>query len=630
MNINMKKLSWQHYAVLAALTLAVFLPVMRAEFLNWDDQTHLTKNAQVLSFDLVGMFTHLVHDTYIPLTSLSFAIEKSLFGLNPLVFHLDNLLLHIIVACLLMGLFISWGASVVAAFLGAFLFAIHPMHVESVAWVTERKDVLYALFYVLALRQWWAYLEQRDKRDFGLTLLWGFLSLLAKPMAVSLPLVMLFMEWWRSGDIRRLRWNAYVPFLILAVILGGVTYTHLARNPMGDWGVSVLIWVWTLAFYIWKFFLPFIFHPIYGLPTPVGFWEPVYLGVVVFVVVLIWYMVDVARHHRDRWLLLAAGLFFLSIFFVLRFDAHDTHVVADRFMYLPSAGICLWLGIKMDVWLIRYGKKALAGVFILMAFLGYRTFTYAAVWKDSVTLWSYGIRHYPQKEIAYNNRAVAYGDMGQYDLAIKDNTQVLTFPSNRALAFYNRGISFKDWARQKSKEKQPLEAEKLFRLAKNDFDAAIEIDPYYPKTYNHRGMVRYWLHDAAGAVDDLTKAIERDPGYAEAYNNRGNLRSAAGELDLALSDYRRVIELGGFSAEAYSNMGIIYARKGFGDLALQSFNQAIMANPWHGEAYFNRSVMERQQGDMKAAWVDVNKARSLGVAVDVSYLEGLRKMMKER
>ncbi|MBF0331627.1 MAG: tetratricopeptide repeat protein, partial [Candidatus Omnitrophica bacterium] len=615
-----KKLSWRHYVILAALTVAAFFPVLRAEFLNWDDQTHLIRNEAVLTFDLGGMFMHVVQDIYIPLTSLSFAVEKAVFGLNPFVFHLDNLLLHIAVACLLMGLFTRLGAVPMAAFFGSALFALHPMHVESVAWVTERKDVLYAVFYVLALRQWWAYLEQRKPYDLGVTLLWACLSLLAKPMAVSLPLVMIFMEWWKAGSVRQVRWKMYVPVGVLTGVIGWMTYLHHTRNPIGDPGVSALIWIWTLAFYAWKFCLPFIFHPLYALPSPVGLFEPVYLAAVIFVGIVSVYIFRVARHHLDRWLLLAAGFFFLSIFFVLRFDSHDTHVVADRFMYLPSAMVCLWLGIKAEALIARHGRWVQAVIVVVMLLLAVRTFTYAGVWQDSVTLWSYVIRHYPQQEIAYNNRAVAYGDMGRYDLAIRDNTQVLTFPSNRALAFYNRAISFKDWAQEKIKDKDPVAADKLFRLAKADLDAAIGIDPYYAKTYNHRGMVRHLLRDEAGALEDLDKAIERDPNYGEAYNNRGNLRSAAGQLDLALNDYRRVVDLGSFVAEAYSNMGIIYARKGFVDLAMQNFDKAIAVNPQHGEAYFNRSVIRRQQGDMRSALTEALKARSLGIAVDEGYL----------
>ncbi|MFH0755023.1 MAG: tetratricopeptide repeat protein [Candidatus Omnitrophota bacterium] len=621
---GMKQLSWRHYLWLVLLAGAAFFPVYRAEFLNWDDQTHVTRNVPVLGFDIIRIFTEPVHDTYIPLTSLSFAVEKAVFGLNPFVFHLDNLWLHILVSCLLMGFFTRLGASVGAAFIGAVLFAVHPMHVESVAWVTERKDVLYALFYVLALRQWWAYLDRGDKRDFGWTLCWALLSLLAKPMAVSLPLVLLFLEWWRSGDLRRVRGIAYIPFFLLAVAAGWMTYMHHVRNPIGDVGTSMLIWIWTLAFYIWKFFLPFIFHPLYALPTPIGIFEPAYFVTVVLMAVLAVCVFYVAWRHLDRWFLLGAGFFFLSIFFVLRFDARDVHVVADRFMYLPSAGLCLWLGIKAEGWIVSRGRWAAAVLVVAVLLLGVRTYAYAMVWQDSITFWSYVIRHYPKQEIAYNNRAVVYGDMGRYDLAVRDNTRVLTFPSNRALAYYNRGVSFKDWAQQMLKEKKSLEAEKLFRLAKADFDAAIEEDPSYAKTYNHRGMVRHFLHDDPGAMGDLTKAIERDRAYAEAYNNRGNLRSSIGELDAALNDYQRVIQSGGFEAEAYSNMGIIYARKGFSDLAVQSCSKAIQVNPRHGEAYFNRSVLLFQKGDKNGARRDAAKARSLGIAVDDGYWRSLQ------
>ncbi len=622
---------WAYRALLVAVVFAAFSPVFFAGFLNWDDPQFIYQNSAVLSFDLGRMFTQTVLGLYIPLTSLSFSIEKAIFGLTPFVFHLNNVLLHTAVSVLLMGFFMQLGAGARAAFLGALVFAVHPMHVESVAWVTERKDVLYALFYILALRQWVVYLDERKTKGLVLTFVLGCLSLLAKPMAVSLPLVMFFMECWRTGSIRRVRLAPYLPMFMAAVLIGYVTYAQQVRNPVGDLGVSGLIWVWTFGFYIWKFFLPFVFNPAYALPTPVSFFHPAYAFSVVLFFALaggLWYRVAVPQGGRDRWVLWAAGFFFLSIFFLLRFDAGDTHVVADRFMYLPSAGICLWLGIQADKAVTRYGRKAafiIAGVVLLLAL---RTFSYAGIWKDSVTLWSYVIDRYPKKEIAYNNRAVAYGEMGQYDLAIADHSTVLTFPSNRALALYNRALNYRDWAKEKIRAGERAQAERLYRSALTDLDQALRFDPGYARAYDQRAMVRYYFKDEAGALEDLNKAVEIDPRNLEVFNNRGNMRAAKGELDLALNDYRRALELGANGPEAYNNIGIIYARKGHTDLALESFNKAISIDPRHGQAYFNRSVIERQKGDLRSALADVLRARTLGAAFNEDYLRSLQAELK--
>jgi protein O-mannosyl-transferase len=620
---NKAVLSLRDHLVLAAITFVIFSPLLRADFLNWDDHKHLYQNQAILNFDVPRMFRETVLDIYLPLTSLSFAVENKIFGLQPFVFHLDNILLHIILCCLLMGFFVRLGASARAAFLAALLFAIHPMHVESVAWVTERKDVLYGCLYVLALRQWLSWIDGRRIKDLGWTLVWASLSLLSKPMAISLPLVMLFMEWFRAGGIRRIRWDVYVPFFALAVGIGWLTYMHHVRNPIGDIGVSGLIWIWTFCFYIWKFFCPVVVHPMYVLPTPVSLFHPAFLGSIILFVSLVVILWRTARGHLDRWLLWAAGVFFLSIFFLLKFDAHDPHLVADRFMYLPSMGICLWLGIKGDLALTRYGQQAMTVIAGILVVLSACTFMYTFVWKDSISLWSHVIGNYPQKELGYNNRAVAYAELGQYELAIKDHTTALTFPSNKALAFYNRGLNYRDWSVARLRAGDRGEADRLYWLGFNDFDQAIQLDPHYAKTYALRGMARFYFKDLPGAITDLNAAIERAPDIAETYNNRGNVRAAMGDLDLALNDYRKSIELEA-SAEPYNNMGIIYARKGIPAMALESFKKALTINPHHAQAYFNRSVVLRGQGDLKGALADALKARSLGAVFDDDHLRSLQ------
>jgi len=619
-----------YVALLLFITFVAFFPVLSAGFLNWDDQEFVYKNAAVLGFDVGSILTQSVLGLYIPLTTLSFAIEKAIFGLSPFVFHLNNLLLHMGIAVLLMSFFIEMKAGVRAAFLGALIFAVHPMHVESVAWVSERKDVLYALFYVLALRQWWMYLNKRRRVNFFLTILFGVLSLLAKPMAISLPLVMFFMEYWRKGSIRWVRWVSYVPMFLAALVLGYMTYSQHMRNPVAELGVSVLIWLWTLGFYLWKFLLPFSFDPLYALPTPVSIFHPAYALTCLGLLLLagwLWYM---AVMRRDRWILWATGFFFLSIFFLLRFDAQDAQVVADRFMYLPSAGICLWLGIKGDEAVTRHGVKAAIIVVVAVIVLVLSTFLYARIWKDNVTLWSYVIGRYPTQELALHNRAVAYGEMGRYDLAITDHNKALMFSSHKPIALYNRATDYRDWAKEKVKAREYGEADRLYRSALKDLDESVRLDPGHAASYNKRAMIRYYLKDEAGAIEDLGQAIEKAPDDFEAYNNRGNMLAIKGELDRALDDYRRALELGAEGPAAYSNIGIIYIRKGYPDLALQSFNKAIAIDPRHAEAYFNRSVLERQKGDRRAALADALRARSLGADFNEDYLRSLQDEIKKQ
>ncbi len=576
--------SFRHHGLLALLVAVAFLPVLRGGFLNWDDPSHVYENQAVLAFDVKGMFTQTVNgDMYIPLTSLSFAVEKALFGPDPFVFHRDNLLLHIAVVCLVMGFFTRLGAPPRAAFLGALLFAIHPMRVESVAWVTERKDVLYALFYVLALRQWLAFLEAGKRSDLVVTLLWGALSLLAKPMAVTLPLVLLFMEWWRNGRIGR--WMAYVPVTAVTAGIGALTLGHLTRMPGGSYP-DPLVWIWSLGFYVWKPFLPALLAPIYEAPAPhvAGI---VYGASGVVVGLLVWAVARVAGRQRDRWLLWAAGFFFLSIFPVLRWDVYYRNIVADRFMYLPVTGLCLWLGIKADLAVARYGYLArvvLAGVCV---FLGVLTYSYSLSWHDSLTFWDRVISACPPPPAGHEVQPV----MRPTDGLARGNAEDMYGASTLVLALFNRGLHYKDLARAKLDQGATPEAWALYRQAMADFDEALRLEPWAAAVHNSRALVRHYFGDEAGALDDLSIAVAHDPSYQQAFINRCGQYGVMGRMDQALADCRRAVTLGASSPELYSNLGLVYAHQGMFKESLASFDKALALDPRNAAAVSNRAAV---------------------------------------
>ena len=192
--------------VVLLLVILAFSPSLFNGFIKNDDPTHLLENVtlRALTFEnFRAMFQSIVNVTYIPLTTASFAMEYHFFGYNPFIYHLDNLLLHLgVIVCVFIFLQ-RLSLSVVAAGIGALFFGIHPLRVESVAWITERKDVLYGFFYMLAILQYWDYAKSGKKQFYFLSLLWGFLSILAKPMALSLPLILLLCDWWMRRGWRR-------------------------------------------------------------------------------------------------------------------------------------------------------------------------------------------------------------------------------------------------------------------------------------------------------------------------------------------------------------------------------------------------------------------------------------------
>lgn len=234
--MNSKPQDYNHGIVLVlvlAITFCVFSYTLHNGLLNWDDGAHLWGNPLVRSLSLeniVRIFTTDTARNYIPLTIFSFAVEYHWFGLNPLVYHLTNLVLHLAVTGLLFLLALRMGLSATGAGLAALLFGIHPLHVESVAWVTERKDVLYAFFYMLAIIFWWSYITDGRRMSYVYSVLFGALSVLAKPMALSLPLVLCLFDWLRQRPLRQTVMEK-IPHVLCIVPVVGITFVMNIRFP---------------------------------------------------------------------------------------------------------------------------------------------------------------------------------------------------------------------------------------------------------------------------------------------------------------------------------------------------------------------------------------------------------------
>ena len=304
--------------VVLAVTFFAFIPTLNHSIAVWDDDGHLRKNEDVRSLDpenIKKIFTSSVNNTYIPLTTLSFALEYAVFRYTPFIYHLNNILLHLGVTALVFFFIKRCGASIRVAALAALIFGIHPMKPESVAWVTERKDVLYAFFYMLALHQYWDYLEEGKARPYMLSLVFGLLSMLAKPMAVSLPLVLLLCDWMHG---RKLSWAMVIDKMsyalyILPLIL--ITYGQNARKLGHNIYEGTLTWIWTLVFYLRKFIFPIENLPVYRMPEPVTltswhFFMPVITSLAIIYLIY--------RFRHNRLFVFSFAFFFFSIFFLLK------------------------------------------------------------------------------------------------------------------------------------------------------------------------------------------------------------------------------------------------------------------------------------------------------------------------
>ena len=486
---------------------ALFLPSLGNEGINWDNPENIWENPTVHKFDfqhLSRIFSSAPHSLYMPLTFLSFAFEYYFVGEDPFLYHLDSLWLHCAVVALVYVFLRRLGLDAGSVLLAAFLFGIHPLHVEAVVWISSRKDLLYAFFYLLASIMYLKYLDTGRARDYSMALLAGLASILSKPMAASLPLILFWLDWYRGRKWARKLIIEKIPFLVLMLPIAAISVGLHQDYPLRLSGHSFLIWCWTFGFYIYQFLFPFHPHPLYQVPKPVGLYgHPVYPIAFASFLLCVFLL---ARFRKKRIFVFACGYYFLSIFFLLRFTEkvkYTTTFVADRYMYLPSLGFFVLLALAI-MFLIRKARAhsrffyglGITLVALMMAIWAITSYAYTSTWRNSIVFWTRVIERNPTVANAYLNRGEAFFERGHY------------------------------------------------RKARADFSRTIALWPMDAKAYASRGACDVLLGDPQSALRDFDQAIALDPDYAMAYHNRSLLWAQMQKYTLALVDAQRAARLG--------------------------------------------------------------------------------------
>ena len=592
-------------AAIAVLTFVVYLPALRNGFVSWDDGVYVYNNPHIRALD-----TELLHWAFVgfhagnwhPLTWLSHALDYALWGLNPAGHHLTSIVLHALntglVALLSLRLLeaagyattgkggnggqLLWGGGMTAA-----LFGLHPLHVESAAWVAERKDLLCALFCLLSIQAYLAYAGRAQeggarsavRRRYGAALAWFALALLAKPMAVSLPVVLLILDWWpldrlaEPGGCRRV-WGEKVPFLALG--FGSAALTFLAQHAGGAMvplrlhplSVRLAVACRALLEYLAKMVWPADLIPFYAYPRDLSLLSAAGLLPVALVAAAVFALLVV----RKQWPGMAAAWAYygVTLFPVLGFVQVGGQAMADRYTYLPSLGPFLLAGAAVARgarYLAELGKpawlKGTGGALLgsLLALLAWLSVGQMGVWRDSLGLWSRVIeRAAVESEIPYNNRGEVLAKEGRFVEAIEDYGRALAVSPADVVALNNRGTAFEGIGRAD--------------LALEDYDRAIAIDPAYARAYYNRGMLLGREGRYPEALRDYDRAIALEPSEAKAYNNRGIVRGLAGDGERARQDFDRAITLDPTHAGAYFNRGNLLLRLGDGADARKDFRTA--------------------------------------------------------
>jgi protein O-mannosyl-transferase len=587
------------WLIAMTVTAICFFPMLKNEFTNWDDDYYVVENALLRGPDWKGIFTQPVVSNYHPLTVASLAFNYQLSQLDPTSYFIVNYLLHLINTILVF--YFIWNISGVRrtysicsspldkkiwpSFFAALIFGVHPMHVESVAWISERKDVLYTLFFLLSLIQYWSYLQTKRSSKLWFAFFLFALSLLSKPAAIILPLVLLLLDYWKG---RRLDSKAVVekiPFFILALIFAIATVQIQSAKAIAGLDLYPL---WTrpvfacyvVMIYFLRFFVPYplsAFHP-YPQPTDLG-WA-VYISplFIIAAAIFIWL-------NRKNKLLVFCSLFFVvNLLLVMQVISIGTTIVSERYTYVPYIGLAFLFGMMLNN-IKQPSLKKIAWAFPLLVVvaLGYMTFERTQVWRNSGTLWDDAIAHYPNAPVARTNRA-------NYLLRRPENST----DSNQKRINYQRALE--------------------------DCNVALKNNPNHKAAYEDRQFIYFNTNRNEETVADATALIKLDPESYLAYANRGAAYVRLKQPDKALADLNKSLSLKPDNVFSLDMRAVVlYSDFKQYDKALADYNRLIQLSPQTGNYYLNRSYCYYMLQDMNKAKADVQTALQKGMAVPENY-----------
>lgn len=616
------------YAVAAAVSLAtvlVFLPALKSDFVSWDDHSYVQENLHIRSLGtpfLKWAFTNFDERTWHPLTWVSHALDYAIWGLDPFGHHLTSVLLHalntFLFVILLAGLLnvgrelragpdqasrFGGKAPLLTAAAAGLLFGLHPIHVEPAVWISGRKDLVCALFSLSALIAYTRYargapdltvrrgpFEPLRDRRYLLAACFLALALLGKAMATTLPCVFLLLDWYpfeRIGSLKTLARGAAEKLPLIGLSLAAGVLAVLANAstsgaPSVPLSTRLTVALSSLMLYLRNIVFPVDLLPYYPYPVDVSLFSGKDL-VAAGAAAAITAACFLTAKKRPLWLAVW-GFFIITLLPVIGIVQISEHSMADRYAYLPGAGIFLLIGLAVAwIWgkagtlarrnaFTRTGTGVLA-VLLLLA-LSRATQGQIGIWRDSITLWSYVIdQEADSVPAAYLNRAWEYRKTGQLERAIDDYSKAAALVPDSPVAYTNRGITYQAMGR--------------YDLAMADYNAALGLDPFDADTYLNRGLAFKETGRPEQAISDFDAVVGLDPAYADAYLYRAMAFADRGRSGRALEDYARAISLSPSSPKAYLLRGKYHRRSDAAGPAENDFRTACELGSAEGCAALN-------------------------------------------
>ena len=621
---------------LVAMTIAIYAQTLEFQFLNYDDPGNVAGRPEILhglsSDGVRWAFTTTFVGNFIPVTGITYLTDYTFFGLHPGGFHATNVAFHCANATLLFLVLTSltqriWPSALVAA-----LFAVHPLHVESVAWISERKDVVSTFFGLAVIGAYVRYARRKSYLAYALACVLFLLSLLAKSMLVTLPCALLLLDFWplnRAGmsrsDIRRWLWLACekVPFAILAAIVsvvtiivqgesGAIPSTDLLSFPVRV-ANALVSYMRYLTAMVWpRDLIPYYAHPQDGLPA----WQ------VAAAAILLLTVTAAAWLLRKRWPYFLVGwLWYVGTLVpVIGLVQVGGQAMADRYTYIPLIGIFVVIAWALaDV--VRAVPKSQHGIaavcVIVLAVFGAFAYQQTARWRSSITLFEYTLSVDPTNSVALGNLGEAYVAAGRYEDAVRTTTLALQLRPGNAGNLRNLGSALRRLRRLD-------EAEDALRRS-------LELQPRSARGHNQLALV---LMDR-GRLDEAEQALRTaqqiDPEFLDAQLNYGNLWLRRGQLELAAGQYEFVLARRPRDVDALTNLGTVKLFQADYPAAVDRFRKALAIAPDDavtrtnlGVALFAMGRIEEARREAETALeYDPEYAKAKGLLQDIEQADGM-------
>ncbi len=587
------------YLLLIFATLVVFHRLPTHDFINLDDNLLVYENPHVLAGlskeGTIWAFTQYHAEYWHPVTWLSHMLDCQLFGLRPGLHHLTSLLFHLAnCALLLLILKKMTGALWRSAFVTA-LFAIHPLHVESVAWVAERKDVLSAFFWFLTIWAYVRYAEQPGPRRYLLVLLFFGLGLMTKPMVVTLPFVLLLLDYWPLGRLHvlnvrtesdldipgaslfRLLWEKIPLFVLTAVTIVATVMVQdkvgalksLEAFPLQSRIANGLVsYVSYMAKMIWPHHLA-VYYP---YPDTIPLWQVVGAGLL-----LICVSAMVLKGAKNRPYLAVGWFWYLGTLVpVIGLVQVGSQAMADRYTYLSLIGLFIMIawGVPSIVADWRHEKTVVAiasAILLLGCMVG--TWLQVGHWKNSITLFQHTVRVTSDNHFAHNNLGVALAREGRLAEATYHYSQALRIQPDRAEVHNNLGNA--------------LAAQGSVDRAVDHYYQALAIDSNNARAYNNLGNLLANQGKKEEAINHYNEALRLEPDYVGAHYNLGTALAEQGRTEQAIKHVTEALRLMPYWAGAHNNLGVLLERRGRLDEAIDHYHEALRLDPDYAKARTN-------------------------------------------